>query len=394
MEAIHGIDKKVKTKLNELGIITLHDLARVYPVAIYKAAKIPMYKLMEWRKKAVMILTLKLDEEILDTLAEKEYTIEQTIEEDPDKIRNIVKLPKEEVVEFLDDVVQVAMFLNTATCQNNSVSVLRVKTPLEIESEAGIEYDEVRYLGKEQILAKIYSTELDYTILSLLRERARNKSEILKILENRLMNAKLSEINDVIDLMVQCELVNLEWFEGNFDVHLFLISDYTIFRTPVHKVIAECEKNRPSPLVAEQYLTAVREVFDSYKPNYDDNLLIAELLRDPDIYVTLTLLRNRMYPLKKFPKGMKGEGVDMLTIIQKMEKAGLLKIIKDETKEDWVLLLTDLRAPQFYPEYLIESIRIDSEEKKVSPQMAVKHLDLLELHYDTFSEIYAQFFKE
>jgi hypothetical protein len=296
-------------------------------------------------------------------------------------------------MEFLDNVVQVTMFLDAAVCRSNSVAILHKskKQPVKISPETPVEEAEIRYLGKEQILAKIYSTELDYAVLKLLRERARNKIEIIKILEDKLMPCTSSQLNDVVDLLVQTETVQLEWFEGNFDVHLFLISDFAIFRTPALKIIEEAEKHLPTPMVSEKYLEEVARFFDKYKPNDEDNLKIAKLLRDPDIFVTLTLIRGRIYPLKKFPKGM-GDGVDMRSIIDKMIEGGIAKIFEDETRQEWVMLLTDLRAPQFYPEYMIENVRLDASEKVITPELAVKHLDLLELHYDTFYEIYSKFF--
>ncbi len=395
VESIDGIGPEITEKLSNLEIYTLADLEKVNPAGIYKAIGVPLNKLIELSKKVALILGLDIDDNLIDVLAEKGYTIGQTIEEDPKKIRTITKRRLDDVMEFLENVIQVTLFLDTETYRAKSVIMLRKSENYQRKDrEAGIEYDEIRYLGREQILAKIYSSELGFTIFKLLRERARNKSEILKILEGKLMKPKLSRINEVIDLLVQTELVQMEWFEGNFDVHLFLISDFEIMRTPVTKIIEECQKNRPSPLVAEQYLSLVGKFFDEYKPTSEDNELIAEHLQDSDIFVTLTLLRNRMYPLKKFPKGMGDDAVDMLTIIRKMEEAGIVKIFKDETKEDWVILLTDLRAPQFYPEYMIENIRKDALERKVAPQMATKHLDLLELHYDTFFEIYNKFFRE
>ncbi|HUY00236.1 MAG TPA: hypothetical protein VMV49_11815, partial [Candidatus Deferrimicrobium sp.] len=211
------------------------------------------------------------------------------------------------------------------------------------------------------------------------------------VLEDKLTPCTSSQLNDVVDLLVQTETVQLEWFEGNFDVHLFLISDFAIFRIPAPKIIEEAEKHLPTPLVSEKYLDDVAIFFDKYKPNDEDNLFIAKLLRDPDIFVTLTLIRGRIYPLKKFPKGM-GDGVDMRSIIDKMIEAGIVKIYEDETRQEWVMLLTDLRAPQFYPEYMIENIRGDATEKLITPELATRHLDLLELHYDTFYEIYSKFF--
>lgn len=394
VEAIDGVGPTIAEKLGTLDVKTIGDLVSISPAGIYKAVGLPVHKIMELKKKAQMILALELDGDIIDKLAAENYTIEQAIEEDPLKVRDLVRRPQDDVLEFLDGVTQVTMFLDAATCRNNPISLLHKSTVIKEKPKTPLEeYEEIRYLGKEQILAKIFSTEVDYTILRMLRERARNKTEVQKILENKLMKASLREINEVIDLLVQTELVQLEWFEGNFDVHLFLISDFIVFRTPANTIIEEAEKNLPSPIVAEQYLEAVGEYFGAYTPSYEDSLEAAKFLRDPDIFVTLTLLRSRTYPLKKFPKGL-ADGVDMLSIIHKLEDAGIIKVIKDETKEEWVMLLTDIRAPQFYPEYMIENIRVDAENKVITPDLASKHLDLLELHYDNFYEIYSTFFKE
>ncbi|MFX1294113.1 MAG: helix-hairpin-helix domain-containing protein [Promethearchaeota archaeon] len=393
VETVDGIGPKIEDKLRGVGIRTLDHLSRANPVGLYKLVKLPIHRMMEYRKKAQMILQLELDGKIIDTLEEKDYTIEKAIEEDPEIIRKMTGRDKEQVMDFIENVVQITMFLDANTCRTNSVGILH-KSKKEEKPEAEVpEYEEIRYLGKDQILAKIYSTELAYTVLKLLRERARNKTEIQKIIENKLMKVSLRELNDVIDLLVQTELVQLEWFEGNFDVHLFLISDFAIFRTPAFKIIKEIEKHLPTPLVAQKYLKASAKYFDEYKPTSEDNLFIAELLRDPDIFVTLTLLRDSMYPLKKFPKGGFGDSkINLRSIIDRMIDAGIAIVIPDETKKEWVLLLTDIRVPQFYPEYMLENIRQGVSEHRINDELALKHLDLLEIHYDTFYEIYSKFF--
>ena len=394
--AIDGLGPIIESKMNTIGIKTLTDLVQVNPTAVYKAIKVPLHKLMEYRKKAQKILELELDDEIINKLAAKDYTIQQVVEASPESLRKITEMDKDTLTKFLENLIQVTMFLDATASRNNSVSILhRIKKAEKPEAPPpeAPKLDEVRYLGKDQILAKIYSTELESTILQLLRERARNKSEIIQILEGKKLKYSLTEINEAINLLVQTDLVQLEWFEGNFDVHLFLISDFGLFRMPAFKIMEEAEKKFPNPEVAERYLVRVAEYFSSYKANPEDNLLIAHQLRDSDVFVTLTLLRERIYPLEKFPKGFGQDKVDMVSIIEKMEKAGIVKIFQDETKKEWVMLFTDLQVPQFYPEYMMENIRKDIGDKAIKPDLAIKHLDLLELNYDTFFEIYNKFFK-
>ena len=385
---IDGIGPKIEKRLNSIDIFTISNLASSDPITTYVKAKVPVHRMMELRKKAQMILRLRLDDDIINSLADENYTIEGVIEEDPLVVRDVTGKDMDQIMNFIDKVVQITMFLDVSTCRSSSIGILHraEKSSKPIEE---LEY----WLGKEQILAKIYSDEIDRTILKFLQEEATNKSEILNHLEERSITCDIATFNNAIELMVQVELLQFDWFENNFDVHLFLISDFTIFRTPAYDIIKFAEDVRPSQLVAETYLKQVSEFFNNYKPTYEDNLLIAKKLRDPDIYVTLTLLRNRSYPLSKFPKGYGQDTVDMEKIIRSMEEAGIVTIIKDKARREWVMLLTDIRTPQFQPEYMIEKIRKNAQDGKISKDLAIKHLELLEINYDTYFEIYSKFFK-
>ncbi len=140
----------------------------------------------------------------------------------------------------------------------------------------------------------------------------------------------------------------------------------------------------PTPLVAKTYLGEVNKFFSKYEPSDDDNLLVAEDLKEANVIDILLLLRAKPYQLKKIPQDPAQDPAETQDLLKYLQKKGIVTIIKDEQKVEWVMLVTDITAREFYPEYLIENIRGDVELKKLNDELAVKHLDLLERNYDTF----------
>ncbi|NVM55356.1 MAG: hypothetical protein HWN66_16735 [Candidatus Helarchaeota archaeon] len=394
VEAIDGLGPKITAKFEGIGVKTIEDLTKANPFALYAKVKLPVHRFIEYRKKAQRILLLDFDKEILNSLADKDYTIEKAIEEEPKVIEDITGKNRKTVHDFLENVVEITMYLDAITCRANSVAILHRAKPKPVEppTEPTVPIEEeIEFLGREQMLAYIHANEIERNILDLLRKRARNKADILSHLEAKEIPCTAHKLNEVLDYFVRAELVQMEWFKGNYDVHLFLISDFALFRSPAEKIVAEAKKGLPTKEVADKYLEEITEYFNTYRPNPGDNILLAEDILNPDVFVTVVLLREQSYPFKKFPKGF-GE-IDMQTIIKALEMDGLVTIIPDETKRDWVLLKTDISIPQYYPEYMIDNIRADMQEKIIKPEAAIKHLDLLEIHYDTFFEIYSKFLK-
>ncbi|MHA1129574.1 MAG: hypothetical protein ACTSQQ_02090, partial [Candidatus Helarchaeota archaeon] len=101
VEAIDGIGPKIANKLAKIGILSLTEFEKVDPVEIYEKVKIPVHRVMEYHKKAQMILEMELDDAIISALAAKNYTIEQTIEENPTKLMEITKRSKKTIMDFL-----------------------------------------------------------------------------------------------------------------------------------------------------------------------------------------------------------------------------------------------------------------------------------------------------
>ena len=240
--------------------------------------------------------------------------------------------------------------------------------------------ERLQNLTKEQRLAQIYTSEKGRTILEVLQDKPLSRKDLQAILEERLSKI-ISNIEVTLDPFVKTGIVKQDWIEGDSDISLFLLSDFTILRTPVAKLVEEARKKLPTPELATIYLEEVNNFFKTYKPSLEDNLKIAKNMINPDKYDFITLFRERAYPLNKIPKGP-GESVEQIgEFLKSMEQDQIIKLIRDSNGSLWVFLFTDIVTHTFYPEYIIEKIRQHRVDGKLKKEIAIKHLELLEEAY-------------
>ncbi len=240
--------------------------------------------------------------------------------------------------------------------------------------------DRLKNLSKEQRLAQIYISEKARTILEALQERPLSRRELQGVIEDKL-NKIVPNLEFILDPFVKTGLITQDWVEGNTDITLFLLSDFTIFRRPVSKLVENARKGFPTPELARTYLNEVRQYFKDYEPSPEDNLQIAHIIMNPDNYDFITLFRERVYPLNKIPKAP-GQSIDEVgSFLKDLEKYKIIKLIKDDKDTLWVFLLTDIAVHTFYPEYLIEKIRKKRSEGVIEKNVAITHLEFLEKAY-------------
>ncbi|MFW9823756.1 MAG: hypothetical protein ACFFE4_12510 [Candidatus Thorarchaeota archaeon] len=240
--------------------------------------------------------------------------------------------------------------------------------------------ERLKNLTKEQRLAQIYVSEKARTILEILQEKPLSRKELKGQLEEKI-NKVISNIEITLDPFVKTGLIKQDWVEGDSDISLFLLTDFTFFRTPVAKLIEDARKNLPTPTLATKYIEAVTKFFTEYQPTFEDNFKIAQSLMNPDKYDYITLFRERAYPINKIPRGPGESTEDIGGFLKDMLDDKIIIILKDEKNVDWILLFTDIVADTFYPEYMIEKIRKDSMEGKLKRNVAIKHLEFLEETY-------------
>lgn len=115
VEAIEGIGSKTAQNLKSVKINTLEDLVNCEPAAVYEQAEISLYKLLEFKKKAEIILVisqrLKLEEETLKILGENGYSITKTIEEDLSVLQELTGKSREDLESLRDNFILLLMVI-------------------------------------------------------------------------------------------------------------------------------------------------------------------------------------------------------------------------------------------------------------------------------------------
>ncbi len=154
--AIEGIDTKIAAKLRQVGVKTIEDLMNINSFVAQAKVKLPLHKIMEFRKKAQLMLRLRFNEDIISYLAAKGYTIEQAIEEDPKVLKKITHQDMEKIMDFIEKLTQITIFLDAATCRNNSVNILRKSITVEEPTKPEIPEEEER----EKIAKYLENTEI------------------------------------------------------------------------------------------------------------------------------------------------------------------------------------------------------------------------------------------
>ncbi|MFW9999613.1 MAG: hypothetical protein ACFE9Q_00150 [Candidatus Hodarchaeota archaeon] len=278
--------------------------------------------------------------------------------------------------EIYDDIIDYLKQMSVDVSQSYEI-VNKVKLYLK---NTLILLERLKSLSKEQRLAQIFCSEKARTILEALQERPLSRRELQGIIEDKLQKI-VPNIEYVLDPFIKTGLIMQDWVEGDTDITLFLLSDFAIFRTPATKLVETARRNLPTQELATMYLTQVNRFFKDYKPNFEDNLKIAQIILNPDNYDFITLFRERAYPISKIPKAP-GQSVDEVgSFLKDLEKDHIIKLIKDNKDTIWVFLLTDIVTHTFYPEYLIEKIRKDRMDGKLKKNVAIKHLEFLEKAY-------------
>ncbi len=240
--------------------------------------------------------------------------------------------------------------------------------------------ERLKNLSKEQRMAQIYVSEKGRKILETLQDKAYARKELRDTLEVKL-GRSIYNLEITLDPFIKTDLIKQDWIEGDQDISLFLLSDFTILRTPATKVIEDAKKNLPTPKLAQKYLEEVNRFFRSYEPNIEDNVKVANNMINPDKYDFITLFRDKAYPINKIPKSP-GETFDQIKeFLNLLERDNIITFITDDKGLDWIFLLTDVIAHTFYPEYMIENIRKNISDKKLKKNTAIKHLELLEQIY-------------
>lgn len=228
----------------------------------------------------------------------------------------------------------------------------------------------------------IYSDELKRILLERLRvEGSLFKSEISVWFKEE-YETLFVDIENVIDRFTKIGLIKQASVKGISGDILFMNRDLILYRIPPSDILKNpSSRGLPSKL-SKYYVSNVREYFRSYIPNKEDNLALMNFLLEPDAYETVKLLRTAIVTLDDFEK-LKKKGVDDIdSVLKRLEENDFLIVLqKDEI--NYYCLKSDYSIVRYFPQFLINNIRKDSNNNVKNKKVLLEHLKILKETYLT-----------
>ncbi|MHA1132180.1 MAG: hypothetical protein ACTSQQ_15440, partial [Candidatus Helarchaeota archaeon] len=137
---IKGINETYGEKLKSQGITTIKELAACDALETAKKTKIPLYKIIELRKKALLVRGLIFFNSFVEKLGTKNFTIQQTFETEIKKIKKITGESEQHCLQFLQQLSIITLFLDTNIINSVPISILQTEPyvgelPLPIEKQ-------------------------------------------------------------------------------------------------------------------------------------------------------------------------------------------------------------------------------------------------------------------
>ncbi len=232
-------------------------------------------------------------------------------------------------------------------------------------------------INKEQKLSLVYFNDIRRAIIGRLRaECMLQKSELNIWIKDEFREGEI-DIEWIINSVLQNGLCQVGSVKGYSSDLLFLINDLMITRKPPRFYRNPSNFRCPKSLVID-YQTAVRVFFSDYRPNEADNLeLIDKIILDPANYEVFTLLRLAIVTRSDLEK-LKRKGVDDIdAALELFNSLKLITVLRDENNTEYFALLSDFEISQFFPKYMLNSVRQSYMVKQNSNLALLTHIDLL-----------------
>lgn len=236
-------------------------------------------------------------------------------------------------------------------------------------------------LNEEQRLAMTYQDDTKRIIINRLRdEGVITKSELMVWLKDKYKQGFVDLDSVLIDL-IKREIIKEASVKGMPSELIFLTNDLLIIRKPPVALLKNPEeKGLPSNIISD-YLATVKKFFQNYRPSEEDNLIITEVLSNPQTYETLRLLKMAVVTKSELEK-LKKKGVDDIDEVLKiLWQNQIIQVFQDKKGIEYYALLTDFNVSLIFPKFLLNVIKMEYENKSKADKVLIEYLNVLEDAY-------------
>jgi len=245
-------------------------------------------------------------------------------------------------------------------------------------------------LTDEQKTATALTDRAKQIILETLDEDGSStKGELTSLLKD-ILKLEYIDINAALNSLIKLGLIKVSSVKGLPTEGVFLIGNVFVTRIPPVTAVRRLKQLDLPAEVENDYLTEIKNFFQQYKPSPSDNERILNIIIDPDTYTVLNLLRLAPVTQQGLNK-VKNQVKDLNLALKKLWDADLLRILKNKKGEEFYLLKSDIRVQKYFPEYIINTIRTNYNQKTKPSPVLTEHLKLLRDTYLSLPEEFTSY---
>ncbi|MHA2473110.1 MAG: hypothetical protein ACXAES_07755 [Promethearchaeota archaeon] len=236
-------------------------------------------------------------------------------------------------------------------------------------------------LTYEQILALIYQNKIKRSIIDLLRdEGVEVKSELIIWLKDKQVHG-FFDLDTIFSEMIKLDILKVSSVKDIPSELIFLTKDIFMARVPPLKLLDKPVSHGLPSQFAKEYPNDVKSFFQTYIPSDKDNIMLAEILVNPQVYETLRLLRDAIVTRDDLEK-LRNKGVsDIYGVLKTLWDNKMIKVYHDEQNNEYYALISDFYIDFIFPKYLLKSIKNAYEQKSKVKKALIEYLNILEDTY-------------
>jgi hypothetical protein len=227
----------------------------------------------------------------------------------------------------------------------------------------------------------IYLDETKRFLLKRLQiEGSVSKSEVAVWLKDK-YRTDFVDLDAVITSFIKMGLIKETSVKGLISETLFLTNDLMIYRIPAKVIIKDPgDRGLPGEL-SEDYISECKNFFNGYTPSEEDNIMMIDILLDPQIYETIKLLRTAIVTRDDIEKLRKKGVEDIEMVLKKLWDGNFLVVLQDQGGNEYFGLKSDIKIKKYFPEHVLNTIRQDFNDNVKNKLVLIEHLDILESEY-------------
>jgi predicted transcriptional regulator len=197
---------------------------------------------------------------------------------------------------------------------------------------------------------------------------------------------KKIDVDIVLRPLVKMGIIATGWVEGLSSEVIYLTRALFVLRTVSHDIIQAVRESDLPEDATERYLESSKEYHrdyaarlrnDLFKTVWSDAEEIGKHMLDFDTYDLIQVLRRGPIEMKQLPEITGLSNSKIKKKLSTLEKANIVKRIKDAEKQEHVILKCNPEVVTVYPEWLIQRTVDQYNSEIIASQQAMHYLEVL-----------------